>query len=432
MNNKWSSINFVFDKNFVNNELLADVKFKFHGETKIIYAHSFLLSLRSESFFENFNEMIGAMKLIQVHDTPYSTFLEFMKYLYTNEVDLDQNIVFELLKLSMRYKISSLEEKCKSFLEIDVTNSIETVCQVLDSALNAKWNDIQISSLEFISNNYQAVLNSNSFLSTNYFTLNAILSLDSVSDTNEFKIFESVIKWATRACVNDKIIANGSNLRMKIDKNLQLIRFGAMTIEEFTKCDEMAEGLLTSVEMVEIYKTIAKKKPNKFGFLDRKRKDKVLEYQKQIFILSESIYVHKHIDDYITYRTSELQNTFYLDFTVSSLVLLEHVCFAIDTCSIKVGYNIWENGELVQSEQANLCERNLWLSLDLLKPAKLHPYKFYRFEYKFVDFYSSYSIAAAPFGTSSSSGNFKFIKGNAADVTIYLNNSHVNILKFKY
>mmetsp|Transcript_37564 Transcript_37564/g.33624 ORF Transcript_37564/g.33624 Transcript_37564/m.33624 type:complete len:83 (+) Transcript_37564:1065-1313(+) len=77
--------------NLVNNQAFSDIIFKFKTETKneIIYAHKVLL-LRIPYFSAMF---LGEMKEskqteITIEKISYSTFLELIRYIYTDKVEV--------------------------------------------------------------------------------------------------------------------------------------------------------------------------------------------------------------------------------------------------------------------------------------------------------------------------------------------------------
>lgn len=220
--------------------MLADVKFQFKNE-KIILAHSFVLCLQSLQFYNNFKYSIGVMKIIEVNDVSSDAFEEFIKYIYTKEIKVQPNHVYDLMKLSIQYDVEKLKEICEDF--INSTVDIDTACEVIEFAIKEKWNEVKEPTNEFIANNFLSILNNDSFLETNAATLKTILELNPVSDNNEYLVFESVLKWVKRACEKDGIEPNKKRMRKKLDGNIKLIRFASMSHEVFAKCVENAPEL---------------------------------------------------------------------------------------------------------------------------------------------------------------------------------------------
>lgn len=269
----WDGIGNLNDafKLLLNNEFLSDIRFMF-PDKKVLYAHSFVLCLRSPEYYKSFKSTIGVTKLIPVNDVPYEAYYEFLKYLYTEECQIDDTNTAEIMQLSKTYEVNNLRTKCTDLTIKSVGTS--NVCQLLDMSIETGWDAIRRVALTFISKNYLTVLSNEHFLEISQKTLKSILELEPVSDVNELKIFEQVMKLVNRACDNDcggLIAPTVCMKRAKLGDNLKLIRFGAMTSEEFGKCQEMEPDLLTSDEIVAIFMNISTKKMNTLGFLDKKR-----------------------------------------------------------------------------------------------------------------------------------------------------------------
>lgn len=252
----------------LNNEFISDIKFQF-PDGQIMHAHSFVLCMRSSKFYDSFKTSIGITKLIPIDDVSYNAFFTFMQYLYTDKCEIDVDIAEDLLKLAKEYFVYTLERKCSGIMTSDV--SVDKACKILEVAMDRNMDYIQQDTLEFIAENYLAVMSDESFLEIKKETLNAILKLDHVSNVDEYKIFELILKWTDRACIKDGLQPNGSTRRAQLGENMKLIRFGSMTAKEFGQCQEMAPGLFNHHEISEVFINIATKKLNSLGFSDVKR-----------------------------------------------------------------------------------------------------------------------------------------------------------------
>lgn len=115
MDIEWKNFSLQCDPELINNNTLADIKFQFTDEKEIL-AHSFVLCLRNQEFFNNFKNSIGVMKLIYVDNVSYGAFLEFIRYLYTDKITLQSKCVRELMILADQYNVIELKEKLKQFV----------------------------------------------------------------------------------------------------------------------------------------------------------------------------------------------------------------------------------------------------------------------------------------------------------------------------
>lgn len=73
---------------------------------------------------------------------------------------------------------------------------------------------------------------------------------------NELDLYKAVYKWAEKFCEKNNQITTSENIRLALGEAFNLIRFGAMTAIEFSKCID-DNSILHSKEMVKIFKLIA-------------------------------------------------------------------------------------------------------------------------------------------------------------------------------
>eukprot|EP01124_Arcella_intermedia_P028318 TRINITY_DN5728_c0_g1_i1.p1 TRINITY_DN5728_c0_g1~~TRINITY_DN5728_c0_g1_i1.p1 ORF type:complete len:406 (+),score=118.67 TRINITY_DN5728_c0_g1_i1:1006-2223(+) len=109
---------------FVNNPLFADIKFR-TPEGDEIYAHKAILSSRSDRWRAMF--LAGFVESRQdVIDTPIRApvFLSLLKFVYTDELDVNPEDSVELLMASNEFGLPRLKQLCEEFVErgIDVDN----------------------------------------------------------------------------------------------------------------------------------------------------------------------------------------------------------------------------------------------------------------------------------------------------------------------
>lgn len=431
MDFNWTHINILQDAFtlLINNEFLSDVKFQFPNG-QILFAHSFILCLRSQEFYKNFKGAIGVSKLIQVNDVTYTSFLEFLKYIYTDKFELNYYNAAELMKLSIKYGMNALERKCKDIISNDV--NVESVCYILENSINQVCTELQKSCLEYIAKNYLKVLNSKSFTEISQQSVKTILELDTVSDVNEFLIFENVMKWTARACEKDGIPAYGSALRQKLGDNLKLIRFATMSSEEFAKCQGLAPGLLSNDEIVAIFVNIATKNPNRYGFSDRHRMKIMkkettsgrIEYE--VWNFTDNDYIRfpeiSLSNGMVKYSGADVQEKFYIEFSVSREIQIDQITFNV-VGNQNIWYDFLENGKSIQTKTTKTND-DVMLKIN---PVKLNPHSFYRFEYYILD---KKKFEAKKY-------ELKIVKSKSSDkntveFTFYQIYSHIYRFEFKF
>lgn len=363
----------------INNEYLADIKFQF-DDGVTIFAHSFVLCVRSEEFSKHFEASFGVLKIIKITDFSSELFLVFMKYLYTDQIE-SETYHSGLMSLAKKYKIESLEEKCESHLSENISS--ENACRILENAIMNKLEDIRKLTLDYISNNYLEVLKSKLFLESDQTILKSILELDPVSEVDEFKIFESVVNWTTKACEKDGCELTGLNRRKMLKDAVFLIRFASMTNDEFIKCQQMASDLLNSSESLAIFINIGTKKLNDAGFSDQKRIFKIrnVEFDDEVILFARpfrSVTIQNHSHD-------QLEDAFFMEFEVSKSVWLNAIKFDLFMLDCTIEFNVFENSSLINSEDLILFSpdaKTIHLgNLTKISPILLNPNKHYRIEY---------------------------------------------------
>lgn len=274
MSFEWS--NFINYNNEIgklfNNPLLSDVKFEFPNNN-VIHAHSFVLSMRGKEFFHAFQDSIGIKKLMPIDDISYDAFYNFMKCIYTlDDIKVSDSNCWEYLKISHRYGIPDMEQKCYKLIKNNMT--VSTVCWILQKTIDVDGieKSLQISALNFIDHNLSYILEQESFYSINIKTLHKILEWPySHSSATEMDIFKAVMKWAGMACKRQQIEPSAAAKKSILGNTYKLIRFPSMTAKEFSECIQFEPNFLGENEVTAIFMNISTKCENNLGFLDYKR-----------------------------------------------------------------------------------------------------------------------------------------------------------------
>ena len=145
------SISFWF-----NNELLSDVTFRIKENT--IPAHKFVLASRSSVFFamlygpaanlgKDTKEVVP--EVITITDCQNrECFLEFLRFLYTDNCGINWSNVFTLMPLADKYFVQGLLNACGMFLEGKL--SVENVISAFKGSLRYRQKDLEKRCLLFI------------------------------------------------------------------------------------------------------------------------------------------------------------------------------------------------------------------------------------------------------------------------------------------
>lgn len=274
-------------KQLCNNEFLSDIHFEFPNG-QILYAHTFVLCMRSSKMYEIFKSKIGRISTIPIVDKTYYCMKQFLKYIYTDVCDISAETATDLFQMAQKFDIDKLEQECCDKI-ISTTNP----CQLLEICI-VNGTDLQIA-IYYISENFQTTLKHVSFADISEKALCYILKLDAVSEPNEFMVFQSVMNWASRQCEKSGCPTTGLMKREKLGANLKLIRFAAMSYEEFEACVECEPDLLAGNEIIAISSKIIKKNSNLLGFSDKKRIKITYKNSEECRELNRVIFEKSHI-----------------------------------------------------------------------------------------------------------------------------------------
>ena len=141
----------------VNNELCSDTVFVV--EKRKVYALKEVLKMRCEYFHNMFSlEWAEAeAREITIQDVPHATFLQFLHYLYTSNVNIDHEQAIELFMLGERFgPMPFLKWKCTEIIRSKLNT--ENVAQLLQKASSLFCDHIKSICMEFLVMNYNDVV----------------------------------------------------------------------------------------------------------------------------------------------------------------------------------------------------------------------------------------------------------------------------------
>ena len=256
-----------------NNELLSDIKFTVPvpGESESkkskheIFAHKFLLSISSPVFYAMF---YGAMpetgETVELPDCEYEILVEFLRYIYCDELTLNENNVKGVLDLSKKYMMPPLADKCWQFLLSNMypTNvfSVLSVAEFYDEekVMNLCW--------KMIDGQTEAVLRQR--IERRH--LEAMISRDTLKIEEE-TLFTAVDKWATRECEENGLTSDGEKKRTVLGEQIiKAIRFPVMDQYYFNSV-VTSSGILSAEEVSLLQKYFEKTLDDPIRFPEHSR-----------------------------------------------------------------------------------------------------------------------------------------------------------------
>lgn len=181
-----------------DNKQSCDFKFILDNETvknKIIDAHKLVLVARSPVFEKMLSGDWMEKDEVILSDTDASIFYDFIRFLYTDEIELsnmDWLSIQQLVYLSNKYEITYLEEVINKYVT-DHLNAVN-VCDVFQY-LHLFENDASEKCQNFIERNTAEMIQKGSYKNLNVDALKKILSFDRLS-VKESQLFETILIWA--------------------------------------------------------------------------------------------------------------------------------------------------------------------------------------------------------------------------------------------
>ena len=238
---------------------MSDVKFVIHDSSpksqksrEIIYAHKFMLSLCSPVFQAMFySSMADTREEIPLADCDARSFVEFLRYLYSDEVHLTSGNVFELLYLAKKYIVPFLAENCCRFLEAELREN--NVFRILEHARLFSETHLEQRCWKLLETKTSACLQSEGLLWIGHDTLSLLLKRDSLTLVDgECAVFNAAKRWAAANCKVRGLEPTGEKMRRMLKDAIYLIRFPMMPPRLFGEI-VVPTGILTEKEASQVY-----------------------------------------------------------------------------------------------------------------------------------------------------------------------------------
>ncbi|XP_055306655.1 BTB/POZ domain-containing protein 6-B-like [Sitodiplosis mosellana] len=254
------------------NEEFADVRFVFNVDDKSVKvpANKVILSVLSPVFKAMFFGSLKEGNEVPIEDADPDAFEEFLQLFYLGEVTLTMENIETVVRLADKYDVLEHVNACAVLLKSQLT--LDNMCFGYQLALTLKNEELIKFCEGKITNLPKEVFASDAFKRCDKDTLERILELNFMC--KEIDIFDACLTWAKHACEQNDLNATQSvNLRSKLGDFLKLIRFGAMTNEEFGKKYMLHKGLFTLEELEDIMLSLSVKEyePKIFNQISRLR-----------------------------------------------------------------------------------------------------------------------------------------------------------------
>uniref|UniRef100_A0A2K5Y3W0 BACK domain-containing protein n=1 Tax=Mandrillus leucophaeus TaxID=9568 RepID=A0A2K5Y3W0_MANLE len=149
-------------------------------------------------------------------------FLILLKYMYSDEIDLEADTVLATLYAAKKYILPALAKACINFLETSLKSRLFEEPELTQRC----W--------EVIDAQAEMVLRSEGFCEIDRQTLEIIITREAFN-TKEEVVFEALLNWAEAECKRQGLPVTPGNKRHVLGRALYLVRIPTTTLEEFAK-----------------------------------------------------------------------------------------------------------------------------------------------------------------------------------------------------
>ncbi|XP_069049256.1 BTB/POZ domain-containing protein 6-B isoform X4 [Lepisosteus oculatus] len=254
-----------------NNELMADVHFIVGptGASQRVPAHKYVLAVGSSVFCAMFyGDLAEGKSEIHIPDVEPAAFLILLKYMYSDEIDLEADTVLATLYAAKKYIVPALAKACVNFLETSL--EAKNACVLLSQSRLFEEPELTQRCWEVIDAQAELALKSEGFCEIDQQTLEIILTRETLN-TKEAVVFEAVLSWAVAECKRQGLGVTTRNKRGVLGKALYLVRIPTMTLEEFANGAAQSDILtLEETHSIFLWYTASNKPKLEFPLTKRK------------------------------------------------------------------------------------------------------------------------------------------------------------------
>ena len=257
----------------LNNSLMSDVSFVVRnasGEEESIAAHKFVLAVSSPVFYAMFyGELAESKNKIVLPDCDSESFLEFLRFLYSDKVTLSEGSVMQVSYLAKKYIVPELETKCTNFLKENL--SPENVFDILPLAKKFDEEELVIRCWEVVERSTQVALQSETFPSITKELLEEVVKRENLA-IHEIELFQAVDRWATAECERKDLEPVKDSKRIVAGEEiLSNIRFPLMSQKQFAE-KVPRSGLLSKDEIIDLFMCLNGVPESSLKFIKRPRR----------------------------------------------------------------------------------------------------------------------------------------------------------------
>ncbi|XP_021347401.1 BTB/POZ domain-containing protein 6-like [Mizuhopecten yessoensis] len=235
----------------------SDVTFLVGEDKYRIPAHKTILISRSPEFYDMFEGNLSKNGEIEIPDIEQEVFTTFLRYLYTDTIELTINTAASVLSAARKYMVDHLVEKCETFLKTSLTTV--NVCLLLELAHIYTEESLKEDFANMIARSQEDVLKSASFVDLCGVCVKSITESDDLA-VEESVVYEAVMRWSGVECGRQGLEVTDINRREVLGDIIYTVRFPIMDTKYFlhhvtTRDVLTAEQLVTVMGLQQDNKT---------------------------------------------------------------------------------------------------------------------------------------------------------------------------------
>ncbi|KAG7277720.1 hypothetical protein CRUP_023008 [Coryphaenoides rupestris] len=197
-----------------------------------MWTKEYVLAVGSSVFAAMFyGDLAEETDEIRIPDVEPDAFLALLKYMYSDEVELEADTVLATLYAAKKYLVPALARACVCFLEGSL--EAKNACVLLSQSRLFEEPELSRRCWEVIDAQAELALRSEGFRLLDRPTLELILRRETLN-APEAAVFRAALGWARAECGRRGLDAGvAAHQREALGPALYLLRLPAMTLEEF-------------------------------------------------------------------------------------------------------------------------------------------------------------------------------------------------------
>ncbi|XP_031631886.1 BTB/POZ domain-containing protein 2-like [Contarinia nasturtii] len=257
-------------KKFYLGEEFADVYIVFmvnDEEVERVPAHKNILAANSDVIHTMFNESWKEKNEVKIVDADVADFKEFLRFFYFGMVNLTIENVDAIMNLSNKYNVTECKNLCRKFLKATMTS--ENMILRYELAIFLEDESLKKFCEVMISIDPQDFLKRPGFLQCNKNTLAALMEMKGLK-CSEVELFEACMSWVKNKSEEENLTRD--IVQSELGDLFYKIRFGSMTIKEFSTLIPSYGSLFSNGELQDIIQFVGDKEFQSKLFIETREK----------------------------------------------------------------------------------------------------------------------------------------------------------------